>query len=80
MVIWDVPSRVPACVPGSACVRMRERGRGEMLGLLCLDGSEERENEPKDSDSAVPTETMKPVKTQLLGWLGFFVFLGFVFF
>lgn len=42
-----------------------------MLGLPCLDGSEERENEPNDSDSAVSTETMKPVRTQLLGWLGF---------
>ena len=33
MGIWDVPSPAPACVPGSTCVRMRERGRGEMLGL-----------------------------------------------
>lgn len=41
-----------------------------MLGFPALDGSEEGENDPKDSDSAGPTETTKPMGTQLLSWCG----------
>lgn len=49
-----------------------------MLGFPCLDGNEERENEPNNSDSFVPSEAMKPMRTRLLGWLGFFFFFFLV--